>query len=697
MAKSKLKLWFTLITIGAIYAPAFAYFGLDTLYICEGESLQLITTPNQLTYDWIPNTAIDNPTIYNPVVSPSSTTTYIVTLEPNQEENLVSNGEFSSGNTGFYSEYTYTPQGTWMQGHYAIMTSPTQFNGGFAACNDHSDNTDNLMMVIDGATVLNENVWCQNISVYPEREYSFSSWVTNVLQAAPAILQFSINGELLGDPFTVPGVCEWEEFFSTWYSSSYTQAEICITNQNTIASGNDFALDDIFFTFENTRSVDTFVVVVIENIEIQKDTILCENLSFEFDGVQVPADTVMEFTFQNYQGCDSVIVWNVGAIDTFYFETRIDTLCPGDMIVYEGATITRDTQICEIFVGAFGCDSTYCFVAYFLSENTIDIDATFPSCAGDMDGSVEAQPFAGLPPYSYEWEDGSSDASRNNLAAGTYIVTVTDAKGCIAIKPFDLENPPPIEFDAEVLMPSCFGYEDGMVSFEISGGAPDYLLDFNNEGLGENLLFDSLSANSYPIYIEDGNDCFIDTFFILEEPPAIQVILSPDTSIQLGEEVQLDATIVSSLPYQIAWSPSNGLDCTDCEDPFTNTYDNQAYELLVFDENGCFTTNTVNVNVEKNYEVYIPNAFSPNQDGINDYFEIYAGRDVTLITTVRIYNRWGSLMFEGLNCPPEGAECRWDGSYKNGKMNPGVYAYYVEVQFLDGTSKLFKGDLFISK
>lgn len=693
----KLKLWLLPCLVCCFSQNAFAFFGLDTIYICEGSSVQLTTTPNQLSYEWTPAVNISDPTIYNPIVSPTETTTYFVQLEPNQEENLVTNGDFASGNTSFFSDYIYTPEGTWMQGHYAILTSPTQFNGGFSACQDHSESNDNLMMVVDGAIILDENVWCQVIDVYPDREYNFSSWVTNVIQAAPAILQFSINGELLGDPFTVPGVCEWEEFFATWYSSNYTEAEICITNQNIIAQGNDFALDDIFFTFENTRSVDTFVVMVLPTIETQLDTVICENLSFEYEGIQVPADTVMEFTFENFQGCDSTVIWNVGAIDTFYFETRIDTLCPGDVITYQGISIDRDTQICEIFTGSFGCDSTYCFVAYFLSENTIDMNATLPSCVGDVNGSVLAVPFAGLPPYEYLWEDGTTDPQREGLSAGNYSLTVTDAKGCVAVKPFVLEDPPEISFEAEVIEPSCAGLEDGNITFNIVGGTPGYLLNFNSIGMGEEVYFDGLDSGTYSVLIEDSEGCFLDSIFVLEEPSPIIVGLPNDTLLRLGEIFQINSTISSDLPYTIQWLPNVSVDCATCEDPVFSSYDSQTLEINVTDENGCVTTNAITISIDKSYEVYIPNAFSPNLDGVNEVFEIYTGRDVELIETFRIYNRWGALMYEGLNCFPEDATCQWDGYFKGKKMDPGIYVYYAEVRFLDGFTKLFEGSVFLAK
>jgi len=87
-------------------------------------------------------------------------------------------------------------------------------------------------MIVNGATIPNQSVWCQTVSVVPDTD---------------SILQFSINGELLGMPFTPAGgagVCDWEEFNEVWNSGTNTTALICLLNQNTFGEGNDFALDD---------------------------------------------------------------------------------------------------------------------------------------------------------------------------------------------------------------------------------------------------------------------------------------------------------------------------------------------------------------------------------------------------------------------------------------------------------------------
>jgi gliding motility-associated-like protein len=242
--------------------------------ICEGQSAQLQGSGAWL-YNWTPAATLDNPSIPNPVATPTTTTTYYLTgfsLGPN----IVFNGDFELGNVGFFTDYLYNPN-LIPEGNYYITNNPRNTHPNFAQCEDHTPNPGDKMMVINGAPVPNQRVWCQNVSVTPNTDYVFSTWITSVHPLNPAVLQFSINGVLLGNPFTATStVCNWQQFYQIWNSGANTSAEICIVNQNIIQNGNDFALDDISFAplCSNIDSV-TVYVNPVPHITISNDTI-CE-------------------------------------------------------------------------------------------------------------------------------------------------------------------------------------------------------------------------------------------------------------------------------------------------------------------------------------------------------------------------------------------------------------------------------------
>ena len=223
--------------------------------ICEGETTTLTVSGGDGSYTWTANPAdssITNPNATTQNVSPSVTTTYTVTSGAiSSPDNLVVNGDFSQGDTGFITGYTFVadPNPFGVQSSYSIVTNPNAWFTAFAACGDHTTGNGN-MMVFDGATSSEANtpVWCASnpIAVQPNTNYTFSYYVASVAPENPAKLEVIINGIPLGTPVLAPSsTCLWTLVSTTWNSGTNATAEICIFNREYSSGGNDFALDDI--------------------------------------------------------------------------------------------------------------------------------------------------------------------------------------------------------------------------------------------------------------------------------------------------------------------------------------------------------------------------------------------------------------------------------------------------------------------
>jgi hypothetical protein len=159
--------------------------------------------------------------------------------------NLVVNGDFSSGNSGFTSSYTYSPANCFPPAIFDINTNPNSCHSSWASFGDHTTGSGN-MMVVNGSEIPNVPVWSQTVDVDENTQYYFSVWIASVYPISPAELNFSINGMALGSTFIASTtVGEWQQFFAPWFSGSSTTAALDLVNQNTAFSGNDFALDDI--------------------------------------------------------------------------------------------------------------------------------------------------------------------------------------------------------------------------------------------------------------------------------------------------------------------------------------------------------------------------------------------------------------------------------------------------------------------
>jgi hypothetical protein len=165
--------------------------------------------------------------------------------------NLLINGDFSAGNTGFTSGYTLVPNSTQTApGDYGVISNPaTAFTNAYASFGDHTTGT-GLMMFGDGASG-STPFWTETVAVSPNTNYTFTGWATAADTLNPAILSLTANGTPVGSNFpinaTTPGL--WQEFTYSLTTGSVTSLTLTISdvNPNPFAFGNDFAIDDLFF------------------------------------------------------------------------------------------------------------------------------------------------------------------------------------------------------------------------------------------------------------------------------------------------------------------------------------------------------------------------------------------------------------------------------------------------------------------
>lgn len=173
-------------------------------------------------------------------------------LVPDAGANLISNADFSLGNVGFDTDYSFSPGNVTPQGAYDLVTDPNDSHKLAASFGDHTSE-DGLMLMINGATIPNQIVWSQQVNVTPGQDYTFSLWVASWFPSSPASLRVRINSIAIAPDFEVSAVTgTWMNFAATWNSGSDTVAIISIIDQETAAGGNDFVLDDIAFDLTNT-------------------------------------------------------------------------------------------------------------------------------------------------------------------------------------------------------------------------------------------------------------------------------------------------------------------------------------------------------------------------------------------------------------------------------------------------------------
>ncbi len=348
---------------------------------------------------------------------------------------------------------------------------------------------------------------------------------------------------------------------------------------------------------------------------------------------------------------------------------------------------------------------------------TLDQATSTPrvTCAGSTDGVIRvffnsADNINPVGPSPYSWSNNVAPASSpvaSNLTPGTYSVTITDTKGCRDSLSFTITSPPPITaVIPQPAEPRCFGESTLIVIQSISGGNGTTLLDYTYMVDNNGLMFlpdqpATVFAGPHIITIEDQAGCTFEQQIFINQPQQLLVVFDPDiVVVELGDTtVRLNPLITSSLPVALfSWNPSDYLSDSTAQRPLlVSPIEDREYTLTITDVNGCTATGEVLVEVDKNRNVYIPNAFSPNGDGPNDEFRVFACRGVSSINYVRIFDRWGNFIFEQQSVEPDciGGSRLWDGRVKGKPVGQGVYVYMVEVQFLDGIRLLYRGDVTI--
>jgi gliding motility-associated-like protein len=321
------------------------------------------------------------------------------------------------------------------------------------------------------------------------------------------------------------------------------------------------------------------------------------------------------------------------------------------------------------------------------------LDASHVSCHGGQDGTFDAFPQGGMPPYAYEWSTGAVQASLSGLEAGNYFLTVTDANGCTTLASTTLTEPPVLVFSASFTNPGCEGYDTGLIAVEaVGGGTPPYQFSLSGAPFADMLVYDGLTAGPYTLAMQDANGCLDDTTASLVAALIPAVDAGEDLSLSLGE-TQILHPFVDLVPQAIVWSPAVWLTCSNCLEPVAGPYETTVYTLTVTSADGCVRSDSLTVFVEKIRKIFVPNIFTPNQDGINDAATVFAGKSVRQVKSFRVFSRWGELVFEQRNFPPNLPSLGWDGRFKSSNLPEGVYTWVAEVEYLDGVVSLEKGDV----
>ncbi|MCC6461950.1 MAG: gliding motility-associated C-terminal domain-containing protein [Saprospiraceae bacterium] len=284
------------------------------------------------------------------------------------------------------------------------------------------------------------------------------------------------------------------------------------------------------------------------------------------------------------------------------------------------------------------------------------------------------------------------DKTGNYTLVATNTVTGCSSSGTIRVGEPDI----PSAADITIQHISCYGKEDGILRIgAVTGGTAPYMYSLDEAPFVSTPEYLRLLPGDHALVIQGIDGCELDTSITMLQPEELLLDLDPDTTIHLGQEIALWRDAALNYPdrkKQVLVNPMQLVDmlCDTCMYQPVNSF---RYEVTVLDSNGCRASDERTIVVDKYRQVYIPNVFAPDSPFENAVFRLQCGQDVEKITTFRVYNRWGRSIVEQNNLEPNDPTMGWDGRINGEKAPPAVFVYFAEVQFRDGETVQYRGDI----
>ena len=281
----------------------------------------------------------------------------------------------------------------------------------------------------------------------------------------------------------------------------------------------------------------------------------------------------------------------------------------------------------------------------------------------------------GVAPYQVEWSDGTTGIARSIIESGKYFLTVTDAVTCTYLDSISISEE--IIFTTDVTNPSCLVTNDG--SIEIVSSNSDLVFGLTPNDLSPNNTFERLTQGTYTVFVQDENSCLDSTSIELFQNNEYQLNIPDSHTLNSPETIQLNPELENPIDAIWQWTSDDfELSCVNCPNPEISPLLNGAVSLRV-QEGDCEFSQIISIAIPVNNSIYFPNAFRISSKQNNNKFRVLPNATFDRLT-IRIYDRWGNLMFEEFQDNFEAEDYGWDG-YTNGELAlEGVYVYRARLE-----------------
>lgn|GEM_PF-722389 len=421
------------------------------------------------------------------------------------------------------------------------------------------------------------------------------------------------------------------------------------------------------------------LIYTIENVpfdlQITNQDIDCENESIEVC-LDNPGNGDLVWTFNNdIISTDECFI--ASAEGMYYIEVTDGDMCKA-----------LDSVFINDFREQIDVNLNFDPQSLYLSCNQTDVDLSF-----EINGSQEN--------LTVQWFEGQNLIGNNsNFTVGepleiTLLITDTTTK-CKYQETFTIAEitNPFLNFDFDVFQPECLG-DFGALNPILPLGWDDFDVFLNGSMIFNSSEFQMLTPGDYTLELIDDNSCFIDTSFTILKGRELTLDLGGDIETIFGNTVSISAevNINESEIASFDWSNSDSLSCNFCLSPSFSVYSNEEVILTLTDEFGCEVSDTLQIIIDSAVKYFVPNVFSPNDDGDNDNLTIYLSDAILKVFDLSVRDRWGNLVLFRPEILNENDILVWDGLFEGKPVVQGVYVYMAKLLLLDGTETLITGNI----
>ena len=590
----------------------------------------------------------------------------------NLGNNIFEAGDFGSGednillvDPGIAPGYSYRTTPPPPDGTYIITNSLVPWGDRFdwpAINSDNSNDPNGYMMVVnasfDAGIFYEQEIdgLCENTL------YVFSADVMNIHPAGRNYIKpnvsFAIDGNVSFQSGDVPENSLWNTYGFTFTTGpGITSVSLSLINNAPGGIGNDLILDNISFQACGPEAL--ILPETVANI--------CEDGSPITLDATLIGDQFEEIHIQWQRSVDEGITWLdiPNATSLAYEHSNLDAGYYYYRYLLAGAAANLQNDKCRV-------------------NSNVKVINVIPKFYTVVDTLCEGLTFA--------------LGDRVIGESGSFTESLKNTIGCDSIVTLDLTilDDPDIQIDFNITPPSCNGYSDGEIIIDkITNAIQPYVILLDDLLPSENGAQSELTSGVYEYRITDRFGCTADTVVNMIDPILFEVDLGIDQVITLGDTAFIDIT--SNYPVALYdWNVEN-INCNnDCMELQFVPLQSLDLGVNATSEAGCTDSDMLTIQVDKLRPVYLPNAFSPDADGINDQFTIFGDqRKIIEVVELEIYDRWAGLIFERTNFLPNDSSLGWDGTYKGVQLRTGTYLYVAHVKFIDNEVIQYSGTVSI--